>query len=84
MILIIKNYSQYQAHNFKVWILSDSDTEEEDNIGTDDPESIDSDKSESLSYSVYKIWEKRQLHISTDFSVAGCMLSDINQVEKPN
>ena len=28
---------------FKVWISSDSDTEEEENIYTDDPESIDSD-----------------------------------------
>ena len=35
-----------------VCISSDSDTEEEENIGTDDPESIDSDMLEILSYSV--------------------------------
>ena len=34
----------------KVWISSDSDTEEEDNIGTDDPKIIDSDTLEILSF----------------------------------
>ena len=33
----------------KVWISSDSDTKEEKNIDTDDPESNDSDMLESLS-----------------------------------
>ena len=32
----------YGSSSQKVWILSDSDTEEEENIDTDDPESIDS------------------------------------------
>ena len=45
----------------KVWISSDSDNEEEENIGTDDPEIIDSDTLESLSFSVCKLWQKRQL-----------------------
>ena len=40
---------------FKVWVSSDSDTEEEGNIDTDDPESIDSYMLESLSYSVCKL-----------------------------
>ena len=43
--------SSYQ----KVWISSDSDTEEEENIDTDDPEIIDSDILESLSFSVCKL-----------------------------
>ena len=34
----------------KVWISSDNDTKEEENIDTDDPESSDSDMSESLSF----------------------------------
>ena len=44
--------SSYQ----KVWISSDSDTKEEDNIDTDDIESIDSYMLESLSLSVCKLW----------------------------
>ena len=32
----------YGSSSQNVWILSDSDTEEEENIDTDDPESIDS------------------------------------------
>ena len=52
---------------FKVWISSYSDTEEEENIDTDDPERVDSDMLERLSYSVCKLWQKRQLHINTDF-----------------
>ena len=51
----------------KVCISSDSDTEEEENIGTDDPDSIDSYMLESLSLSVCKLWHNRQLHIDTDF-----------------
>ena len=37
------------SSSFMVWISSDSDTEQEENIGTDDPDSIDSDTLESLS-----------------------------------
>ena len=44
----------------KVWISSDSDTEEEGNIYTNNPDSIDSDMLESLSFSVCKLWQKRQ------------------------
>ena len=61
---------------------SDSDTEEEDDIGTDGPESIDSDTLEILSLSVYKIWQKRQLHINTDFTVTGWMLCAIPHIRK--
>ena len=43
----------------KVWISSNSDTEEEYNIGTADLESIDSYTLEILSFSVCKIWQKR-------------------------
>ena len=43
----------------KVWISSYSDTEEEKNIDTDDPESSESDILESLSFSVCKPWQKR-------------------------
>ena len=57
------------SSSFKVWISSDSDTKEEENIGTDDLEIIDSDMLESLSSSVCKLWEKRKLHINTDFEV---------------
>ena len=62
------------SSSFKVWISSYSNTEEEENIVNDDPEIIDLDLSESLSYSVCKLWEKRQLHINTDFGVTGWML----------
>ena len=43
----------------KVWILFNSDTEDEENIDTDDPEISDSDMLESLSFSVCKLWQKR-------------------------
>ena len=66
----------------KVWISSDSETEQDENIGTDDPESIDSDTLESLSFSVCKLWHKRQLHINTDFSVTGWMLCVIPHICK--
>ena len=45
----------------KVWISSDSDTEEEENIDTDDTQRIDSDMLENLSFSVCKLCQKRQL-----------------------
>ena len=52
----------------KVCKLSDSDTEdEEENIYTNDPDTIDSDMLESLSSIVCYLWQKRQLHINTDF-----------------
>ena len=70
------------SSSFKLWISSDSDTEEEENIGTDDPESIDSDMLESLSFSVCKLWQKRQLHINTDFAVTGWMLCVIPHIRK--
>ena len=63
-------------------MLLDSDTEEEDNIGTKDPESIDSDTLESLSFSVCKTWKKIQLHINTDFVVTGWMLCVITHISK--
>ena len=49
----------------KVRKSSDSDTEdEEENI---DPDTSDSDILESLSTTVCNLWQKRQLHINTDF-----------------
>ena len=66
----------------KLWISSNSDTKEEDIIRTDDPESIDSDTLESLSFSVCKIWQKRQLHINTNFSVTRLMLCVIQHILK--
>ena len=39
----------------KVWISSDSENKQEDNIGTDDTEIIDSDTLEILSFSVCKL-----------------------------
>ena len=66
----------------KVWISSDSETEEEENIDTDGTESSDSYMSESLSLSVCKLWQKIQLHINTDFSVTGWMLCLIPHIRK--
>ena len=37
---------------------------------------------ESLIYLVYNFWYKRQLHINTDFSVAGWMLCVIPHISK--
>ena len=71
--------SSYQ----KVWISSDSDTEdEEENIDTDDPNTSDSDILESLSSTVCNLWQKRQLHINTDFAVTGWMLCVIPHICK--
>ena len=64
----------------KVWISSDSDTEDEENIDTDVPDSSDSDLLEILSYSVCKLWKKRKLHINTDFAVTGWMLCVIPHI----
>ena len=70
--------SSYQ----NVWISPDSDTEDEENIDTDDPEISDSDMLESLSFSVCKLWQKRQSHINTDFAVTGWMLCIIPYIRK--
>ena len=70
------------SSSFKVWISSDSDTEEEENIDTDDPEGIDSDMLESLSSPVCKIWQKRKIHINTDFAVTEWMLCVILHIHK--
>ena len=66
----------------KVWISSHSDTEEEENIGTDYPESIYSEMLENLSLSVCKLWQKRQLDSNTNFEVTGCMLCVIPHIRK--
>ena len=66
----------------KVWILSYSDTEEEENIDTDDPDSNYSDMLESLSFSLCTLWQKRQLHINTDFAVNEWMLCVITHICK--
>ena len=79
-ISIIKSLSDFDnkelftvssSSSQKVRVSSNNDTEEEENIGTDDPESIDSDMLESLSFSVCKLWKNRRLHINTDFAVTG-------------
>ena len=70
------------SSSFKVWCSSDSDTEEEDNIYTDDPDSIDSDMLLSLSSSVFNIRQKRKIHINTNFAVTGWMLCVIPQICK--
>ena len=61
-----------------IWKSSDSDTEdEEDNI---DPDTSYLDKLEFLSTTVCNLWQKRQLHINTDFAVTGwilCVCSNI-------
>ena len=52
-----------------VWISSYNEIEDKENIDTDDPDIIDSDMLEILSFSVCKLWQKRQLQINTDFAV---------------
>ena len=37
---------------------------------------------ESLSFSVFKVWQKRELHINTDFEVTGWMLFVIPHIRK--
>ena len=59
------------SSSIKVWSSSDSDTEEEDNIDTDDPYISDSDMLASLSTLVCNLWQKIQIHINTDFAVTG-------------
>ena len=67
----------------KVWKSSDSDNEdEEENIDTNDPGTSDSDMLESLSSTVRNLWQKRQLHINTDFALTGWMLCVIPHIRK--
>ena len=66
----------------KVWSSSDSDTEEEHNIDTDDPYSSDSDMLESLSSLVCILWQKIKLHVNTDFLVTGWMICVIPHICK--
>ena len=66
----------------KVWNSSDSETEDKDNIYTDDPDNSDSDMWESLSSSVCKLWQKIQLHINADYAVTGWMLCVIPHIRK--
>ena len=66
----------------KVWSSWDSGIEEEENIDTDDPESIDSDILVSLSYLLCNIWQKIQIHINTNFAVTGCVLCVIPHILK--
>ena len=61
---------------------SGSDNEEQEKIDTDDKNSSDSDMLEILSCLVCNFWEKRKLHINTDFSVTGWMLCVINHICK--
>ena len=42
-------------------------------------DSSDLDMLESMSYSIFNYWEKRELHINTYFAVTGCMLCVIPQ-----
>ena len=81
--MITKNYFPVSGSSYqKVCNSSDSDTEDEENIDTDDTDSSESDMLESLSSSVCKLWQKRQLHINTDFSVTGCILCVIPHIRK--
>ena len=67
----------------KVWKSFDSDTEdEEENIDTNDPDTSDSDMLKNLSSTVCNLWQKRQLHINTDFAVTGWMLCVIPHIRK--
>ena len=66
-------------------ILSSSLLSLSDKIHTfldDDPDSSDSDMLESLSFSVCNLWQKRQLHINTDFVVTGWTLCAIPHIRK--
>ena len=49
---------------FKLWISSDIDTEEEENIGTDDTDSIDSDTLEAWIYQ-YVNYDRIEKYTST-------------------
>ena len=58
-----------------------SDTEdEEENIDTNDPDTSDSDMLDSLSSILCSLWQKKQLHINTDFAVTGWMLCVIPHI----
>ena len=75
-------FSVYSSSSLKVWISSDSDTEEKDNIDTDDQERSDSDMLEILSSLVFSLWQKIKLHINNDFAVTGWMLCVIPKIFK--
>ena len=75
-------FSVYSSSSLKVWISSDSDTEEKDNIDTDDQERSDSDMLEILSSLVFSLWQKIKLHINNDFAVTGWMLCVIPKICK--
>ena len=66
----------------KVWIPSDSDTEDEENIDNGYPEIIDSDMMVILSSLVCTLWQKIQIHINTNFSVTGWILCFIPHICK--
>ena len=67
----------------KVRNSSNSDTEDGlENIDTDDLDSSESDMLERLSSSVCRLWQKRKLHINTDFAVTGLMLCIIPHIRK--
>ena len=72
----------YFSSSIKIWISSYSDTEEEENIDTDDPERSDSDMLEILSSLVCSLWHKIKLQINTDFAVTGWMLCVIPHICK--
>ena len=64
----------------KIWKSSDSDTEdEEENI---DPDTSESEMLERLSTTVCNLWQKRSLHINTNFAVTGWMLCVIPHICK--
>ena len=64
----------------KAWNSLDSDNEEEDQIDTDGPDSGYSYMLEIMSSLVCSLWKKRQLHISTDFALTGCLLCVIHLI----
>ena len=73
----------YGSSSQKVWKSSDRDTEDrEENIDTDDPDSIESYMLESLSSSVCNLWQKIKLHINTYFAVTVWMLCVITHIRK--
>ena len=70
------------SSSLKVCSSSDSDNEEEDNIYTYYLDIIDSYMLIILISSVCNIWQKRQIHINTDFTVTGWMICVIPHIRK--
>ena len=60
-------FSVSRSQYLKLCSSLGSETEEEENIDTDDPESIDSYILVSPSSLVCNIWQKIKIHINTDF-----------------